>query len=73
MMFASNTVADARNADIYVDLDTKGCNAYDMSKLEKLFFRGYDSTIKVLEENGFVRQLPKEEITFERRKTFIGY
>lgn len=73
MMFVSNTVADARNADIYVDLDTKGCNAYDMSKLEKLFYRGYDSTIKVLEENGFVRQLPKEEITFERRRTFIGY
>lgn len=57
MMYVSNTVADARNADIYVDLDTKGCNAYDMSKLEKLFFRGYDSTIKVLEKNGFVRLL----------------
>ncbi|MBR1538927.1 MAG: patatin-like phospholipase family protein [Bacteroidales bacterium] len=71
MMFLSNTVADAREADIFVDLDTEGCTAYDMSKLEDLFFRGYESTVKALEENGYARVLPKEEIRFPRKKRLL--
>ena len=55
-------------ADIVVDLDTSGCTAYDMSKIEDLFFRGYESTVKVLEENGYQRVLPKENIVFPPRK-----
>jgi NTE family protein len=68
MMFMSNIVADARHADILVDLDTEGCSAYDMTKLEELFFRGYASTVKVLEQNGYTRIMPPEEITFTKKK-----
>ena len=68
MMFVSNTVADSRQADLFVELDTEGCTAYDMTKLEELFFRGYASTVKALEENGYARVLPKEEIVFPERK-----
>ena len=68
MMFMSNTIADARQADIFVDLDTEGATATDMSKIEELFFRGYASTVKALEENGYVRVLPREEITFQNKK-----
>ena len=39
---------------------------YDISKIEELFFRGYDSTVKVLEENGYSRVLPKEDIVFPK-------
>ena len=67
MMFLSNTLADARQADIFVDLDTEGCTAYDMSKLEDLFFRGYDSTVGVLEANGYERKLLREDIHFPQK------
>ena len=71
MMFMSNTVADARQADIFVDLNTEGCTAYDMSKLEELFFRGYDCTVKALEEHGYERQTPREDIHFPKKKHTI--
>ena len=68
MMFLSNTIADAREADIFIDLDTEGCTPYDMSRIEDLFFRGYASTVKVLEDNGYARVLPKEDISFPKKK-----
>ena len=72
MMFVSNTVADSRQADLFVELDTEGCTAYDMSRLEDLFFRGYASTVKALEEAGYARVLPKEEIVFPKRAKKTG-
>ena len=68
MMFVSNTVADSREADLFVELDTEGCSAYDMTKLETLFFRGYESTVKALEENGYTRVLPREDIQFPKKQ-----
>jgi len=68
MMFMSNTIADARQADLYVDLDTEGATAVDMSKIEELFFRGYASTVQALEENGYARVWPQAEITFPKPK-----
>ena len=68
MMMVSNITADADQADLYIELDTYGCTAVDMDKIEDLFFRGYDSTVKVLEENGYQRVLPKEKIVFPKKK-----
>ena len=68
MMMVSNIAADMELADIYIELDTYGCTAYDMSKIGELFFRGYDSAVKVLEENGYHRILPKEKIVFSKKK-----
>lgn len=68
MMMVSNNAYDLELADLLIDLDTQGCTAYDMSKIEELFFRGYESTVKVLEEHGYQRQLPKEHIVFPKRK-----
>mgnify|MGYP002624529724 CR=1 FL=1 len=68
MMMVSNIVADTAQADLFIELDTYGCTAYDMSKIEGLFFRGYDSAVKVLEENGYHRLLPKEAISFPKKK-----
>ena len=36
--------------------------------IEELFFRGYESTVKALEENGYQRVLPKEVIEFPQKK-----
>ena len=72
MMMVSNIVADTEQADLFIELDTYGCTAYDMSKIEELFFRGYDSTVKVLEENGYRRALPKEKIVFQKKKRQKG-
>ena len=69
MMMVANNAMDAAQADLLIELDTYGCTAYDMSKLEELFFRGYDSTVKALEANGYQRVLPKEAIEFPKRKT----
>ena len=68
MMMVSNVAADTAQADLFVELDTYGCTAYDMSRIEELFFRGYDSTVKVLEENGFSRKMEKEEISFPKKR-----
>ncbi|MBO4536102.1 MAG: patatin-like phospholipase family protein [Bacteroidales bacterium] len=69
MMMVSNIAADTKRADLFIELDTYGCTAYDMSRIEELFFRGYASTVKVLEENGYQRVLPKEKIVFPKKKT----
>ena len=68
MMMVSNVAADAAQADLFVELDTCGCMAHDISKIEELFFRGYESTVKVLEENGCQRVMPKETIEFPKKK-----
>ena len=68
MMMVSNNAADKEQADLVVDLDTSGCTAYDISKIEDLFFRGYESTVRVLEEKGYKRVLPKETIIFPKKK-----
>lgn len=68
MIMVSNNAYDVELADLVIKLDTYGCTAYDMSKIEELFFRGYDSTVKVLEENGYQRVLPEEEIVFPEKK-----
>ena len=68
MMMVSNVAADSAQADLFINLDTNGCMAHDISKIEELFFRGYESTVKALEENGYQRVLPKENIEFPKKK-----
>ena len=68
MMMVSNVAADSEQADLFIELDTYGCMAHDISKIEELFFRGYESTVKALEENGYQRILPKENIEFPKKK-----
>ena len=69
MMMVSNTAYDMEQADLFIELDTAGCMAYDIARIEELFFRGYESTVKVLEEKGYKRVLPKETIVFRKKKT----
>ena len=69
MMFISNTIADARSADLAIDLDTSGCTPFDLSKLEELFYRGYNSAVKALEENGYQRKTDYRAVTFCKKKT----
>ena len=68
MMMTTNVAADTAQADLFVELDTCGCMAYDMLKIESLFFRGYESTVKVLEAKGYQRVMPKESISFSKKK-----
>ena len=68
MTILSNVAADTAQADLLIELDTYGCTAYDMSKIEDLFFRGYESTVKALEENGYQRVIPKETISFPKKR-----
>lgn len=72
MMMTTNVAADTAQADLFVELDTCGCMAYDMSKIESLFFRGYESTVKVLEAKGYQRVMPKESISFSKKKRVKG-
>lgn len=72
MMMVSNTAPDIEQADLFIELDTYGCTAVDMAKIEDLFFRGYDSAVKVLEENGYQRVLPKEKIVFPKKKRVLA-
>lgn len=71
MMMVSNVASDTAQADLFIELDTYGCTAYDMSRIEELFFRGYDSAVKVLEEKGYKRVLPREEIVFPKKKRLV--
>lgn len=68
MMMVSNVAADSAQSDLFIDLDTYGCMAHDLSRIEELFFRGYESTVKVLEANGYQRVMPKENIEFPKKK-----
>jgi len=68
MMMVSNVAADSALADLFIELDTYGCMAHDISRIEELFFRGYESTVKVLEENGYQRVMPKEAINFPKKR-----
>ena len=68
MMFMSTTIADARLADLCINLDTAGCAMYDMSKLEMLFERGYHDTVTALENNGYQRISEPEKITFTPKR-----
>lgn len=72
MMMVSNVTADAAQADLFVELDTYGCMAHDLSRIEELFFRGYESTVKALEENGYQRVMPKEKIHFPKKSKRIA-
>lgn len=69
MMMVSNTAPDIEQADVFIELDTYGCTAVDMAKIVDLFFRGYDSAVKVLEEKGYQRVLPREKIVFSKKKS----
>ncbi|MBR5042816.1 MAG: patatin-like phospholipase family protein [Bacteroidales bacterium] len=71
MMMVSNIAIDTELADLFIELDTYGCTSYDISRIEELFFRGYESAVKVLDENGYKRELPKEEIVFPKKKRLV--
>lgn len=72
MMMVSNIASDTAQADLFIELDTYGCTAFDISRIEELFFRGYESAVKVLEANGYQRVLPREEIVFPKKKGLAG-
>ena len=72
MMMVSNVAVDLAQADLFIELDTYGCMEYDMSKIEELFFRGYESTVKALDENGYHRVMPQEAISFPKKKRMKG-
>ncbi len=67
LMFVSNTLDEAKKCDIYIDINTMDYSPYDLSNIERLFFTGYLTTVKALEENGYTRQRPREEITFPHK------
>lgn len=72
MMMHSNVAASARLADLSIDLDTKGCTVYDMSKLVELFHRGYESAVAGLEAGGYQRVLTPEKVSFPKpRKSSV--
>ena len=50
MTVISNTMASIPDADLYIDLDTKDANVYDMGKIPELFEKGYESAVRVLAE-----------------------
>ena len=60
-------VADMRLSDVDVKLDTSGCNAYDLSKMELLFKRGYRQTSEMLESQGYSRVYAPEMIMFKQK------
>lgn len=72
MMFMSNIMADARLANIFIELDTDGCSVYDIDKGPELFFRGYDCACRAFEAEGFKRIMPPEEIRFSEPESRIG-
>lgn len=67
MIMASNELADMRLSDVDVKLDTSGCNAYDLSKMELLFKRAYRQTCEMLESQGYSRVFAPEQIIFKQK------
>lgn len=72
LMFLSNTMSHAEQADIFINIDTSEYSAYDLSKVETLFYIGYDTAVKVLEEKGFKRQMPQQQLEFLRKEEKPG-
>lgn len=64
MMFMSNIMADSRLADTYIELNTDGHSVYDIDGISELFHTGYEDACKALEEAGYERQHPAEDIVF---------
>ena len=67
LMFLSNAMIEANQADIFINIDTSAYSAYDLSKVETLFHIGYDTTVTVLEENGYTRAMPAQALQFAHR------
>lgn len=72
LMFLSNSMIDSTQADIFIDMDTAAYNAYDMKKVDILFQIGYDTTVKVLEENGYIRVMPPQKIAIKHKEKQPG-
>jgi len=72
LMFLSNTPPHAEQADIVINIDTSEYSAYDLSKVETLFHIGYDTAVKVLEEKGFKRKMPQQQLEFLHREEKPG-
>lgn len=68
LMFLSNTMEDAARADIVIDIDTSSYSAYDLSNIESLFYLGYNTAVKVLEENGYKRAVPRQALQHMRKE-----
>ena len=67
LMFLSNVMIEAEKADIFINIDTSDYSVYDLSKVETLFHIGYDTAVKVLEEQGYRRVMPAEKLVFARK------
>ena len=59
---------DAARADILIDMDTSSYSAYDLKNIETLFFIGYNTAVKVLEENGYRRVMPQQKLEIMRKE-----
>ena len=68
LMFLSNTMEDAARADLLIDMETSAYSAYDMRNIETLFFIGYNTAVKVLEENGYKRVIPQRKLEIMRKE-----
>ncbi|MBO4765079.1 MAG: patatin-like phospholipase family protein [Bacteroidales bacterium] len=68
LMFLSNTMEDAARADILIDMATSSYSAYDLSNIESLFYIGYNTAVRVLEENGYKRLMPQQKLAFQRKE-----
>lgn len=68
LMFLSNIMEDAARADMVIDIDTSSYSAYDLSNIESLFYLGYNAAVKVLEENGYKRVMPRQALRHTRKE-----
>ena len=64
LMFISNTLEDAAMSDLFIELNTTGYSSFDLSNIEELFNIGYNTTVKKLEEDGYERIKPQEQLEF---------
>lgn len=69
IMLTSNELADARLSDMDVELDTTGANAYDLTKMEMLFFRGYEQTAEMLRQKGWTKVEEPESVVFHTQES----
>ncbi len=72
LMFLSNSMIDSVQADMFIDMDTSDYSAYDMKKVDMLFQIGYDTAVKALEENGYLRVMPPQKITIKHKEKQPG-